>query len=59
VIFSFLCHQRATALREAAVEAPEFEAQLLYCAQDWLTLASLWEKFHPDENLTNESPTFH
>lgn len=59
VNFSYLCNQRASALKQAAIDAPELAAQLLYCAQDWLTLGSLWEKFYPRQNQTNESPTIH
>ena len=44
------CRLRAAILTELAKDAPEpeLESQLLYVAQDWLTLASLREQLSAD-----------
>ena len=38
------CQMRAVILTELAKDAPEFESQLLYVAEKWLTLAILSEQ---------------
>jgi hypothetical protein len=47
------CRLRAAILTELAKDAsePELESQLLYVAQDWLTLASLREQLNADAEL--------
>jgi hypothetical protein len=47
------CRLRAAILTELAKDAaePELESQLLYVAQDWLTLASLKEQLSADAEL--------
>jgi hypothetical protein len=47
------CRLRAAILTELAKDAsePELESQLLYVAQDWLTLASLGEQLSADAEL--------
>ena len=41
---SYECRIRAAILTELAKDAPEFENQLLYVAEKWLTLAILAEQ---------------
>ena len=47
------CRLRAAILTELAKDVPEseLESQLLYVAQDWLTLASLREQLSADAEL--------
>ena len=45
------CRTRAARLKELAKETPELEGQLLYVAQEWLTLATLWEQLNADAEL--------
>ncbi len=47
------CRLRAAILTELAKDTPEpeLESQLLYVAQDWLTLASLREQLSADAEL--------
>jgi len=47
------CRLRAAILTELARDAsePELESQLLYVAQDWLTLACLREQLNADAQL--------
>ena len=40
------CRMRAVILTELAKDAPEFENQLLYVAENWLTLAILSEQLN-------------
>ena len=40
------CRTRAAILTELAKDAPELEHQLLYIAQNWLTLAILSEQLN-------------
>ena len=49
------CRLRATILTELAKDAsePELESQLLYVAQEWLTLAVLWEELNVDAELSD------
>ena len=51
----FDCRLRATILTELAKNAsePELECQLLFVAQEWLTLASLAEQLNPDAGLSD------
>jgi hypothetical protein len=42
------CRLRATILTELAKEDTELETQLLYVAQEWLTLATLGEQLNTD-----------
>ena len=47
------CRLRAAILTELAKDTPEpeLESQLLYVAQDWLTLARLREQLNADAQL--------
>jgi hypothetical protein len=42
------CRLRATILTELAKDDTELETQLLYVAQEWLTLATLGEQLSTD-----------
>ena len=42
------CRLRATILTELAKDDTELETQLLYVAQEWLTLATLGEQLNTD-----------
>ena len=42
------CRLRATILTELAKDDTELETQLLYVAQEWLTLAALREQLNTD-----------
>jgi hypothetical protein len=37
------CRTRALILKEIAKEAPDFEAQILFVADQWMTLAAIEE----------------
>jgi hypothetical protein len=40
------CRRRALILMEISTEIPDFEAQLLFVAEQWLTVAAIEEMLH-------------
>ena len=54
------CRTRAAILTELAKDAPELEHQLLYIAQNWLTLAILSEQLNAGtDRAANKSSVLH
>ncbi len=54
------CRMRAVILTELAKDAPEFENQLLYLAENWLTLAIIGEQLNVDvDRAANKLSTRH
>ncbi len=49
------CQMRAVILTELAKDAPEFEDQLLYVANEWLALAILIEQFNARAGVAPKS----
>ena len=49
------CRMRAGILTELAKDAPEFENQLLYVANEWLALDSLIEQFNARAGVAPKS----
>jgi hypothetical protein len=45
------CQMRATILTSIANDAPELKRQLLYVAQEWLTLALLKEQLNANPHV--------
>ena len=57
---SYECRIRAAILTELAKDAPEFESQLLYVAEKWLTLAILSEQLNAGtDRAAHKLPALH
>jgi hypothetical protein len=50
------CRMRAAILISIAKDAPELESQLLYLAQQWVTLATLREQLNARTDRAPDNP---
>jgi hypothetical protein len=53
------CRMRAAILTSIAKDAPELESQLLYLAQQWVTLATLREQLNARTDRVPDNPSVH
>jgi hypothetical protein len=54
------CRMRAAILSSIAKDAPELKCQLLYLAQEWLTLATLREQLNAGTDRSPDNlPSLH